>query len=341
MQPRRHDGSPSTAAPSDERYEAEDESWQAPRKIERFFSRLNGEGWIFDRPPHVYVVAADGTTAPRNLTPGRVPARRRRPGCPTRARSSRRRSATTRGTSTSPTDLYLVPPRRRRSPRSPSRPASTARRRCRPTARGSRSSAHDDSADRPAERARRRADRWRPASDTLGQQRPRPHVRDDGGTVAPGVDRRRHLLATAEDRGQTPPVPHRHRRVEAPERLTDGRTAGCVRGRTPGGTIGVHRQLGRPAAELFVLGDGSETPTDPPRRRATRDRQAAAVGALRWCRRTDGTVEIDAWIMRPADFDETKRYPGDPQRPRRPAHAVRRDAASTRRSSRRPPGSSC
>ena len=45
-------------------------SWQSPRKIERFFSRLNGEDWIFDRPQHVYVVPADGTGAPRNLTPG-------------------------------------------------------------------------------------------------------------------------------------------------------------------------------------------------------------------------------------------------------------------------------
>src|SRR6476646_8870574 len=54
----------------DERYDAEDESWQAPRKIERFFSRLDNEGWIFDRPSHVYVVAADGTGTPHNLAPG-------------------------------------------------------------------------------------------------------------------------------------------------------------------------------------------------------------------------------------------------------------------------------
>lgn len=54
----------------DERYDAKDVSWQPPRKIERFFARLNGEGWIVDRPNHVYVVAADGTGAPRNLTPG-------------------------------------------------------------------------------------------------------------------------------------------------------------------------------------------------------------------------------------------------------------------------------
>ena len=55
---------------TDERYDAEDESWQAPRKVERFFSKLDNEGWIFDRPKHVYVVAAEGTGAPRNLTPG-------------------------------------------------------------------------------------------------------------------------------------------------------------------------------------------------------------------------------------------------------------------------------
>ena len=58
-----------------ERYDAPgadegDESWQAPRKIERFFTTLNGEGWVYDRPAHVYVVAADGTGKPRNLTPG-------------------------------------------------------------------------------------------------------------------------------------------------------------------------------------------------------------------------------------------------------------------------------
>ncbi len=59
-----------TSRTPDERYEAKDVSWQAPRKVERFFSRLNGEDWVFDRPNHVYVVAADGTGKARNLTPG-------------------------------------------------------------------------------------------------------------------------------------------------------------------------------------------------------------------------------------------------------------------------------
>ena len=59
-----------TSRTRDERYEQEDDSWRAPRKIERFFTRLDNEGWIFDRPSHVRVVAADGTGTPRNLTPG-------------------------------------------------------------------------------------------------------------------------------------------------------------------------------------------------------------------------------------------------------------------------------
>ncbi len=54
----------------DPRYQAPDVRSQTPRKVERFFSRSNGEDWVFDRPEHVYVVAADGTKAPRNLTPG-------------------------------------------------------------------------------------------------------------------------------------------------------------------------------------------------------------------------------------------------------------------------------
>jgi dipeptidyl aminopeptidase/acylaminoacyl peptidase len=41
-----------------------------PRRVTRFFSRLDSEGWIFDRPSRVLVVASDGTTSPRVLTPG-------------------------------------------------------------------------------------------------------------------------------------------------------------------------------------------------------------------------------------------------------------------------------
>ena len=59
-----------TSRTRDERYGAESAAWQSPRKVERLFSRLNGENWVFDRPMHVYAIAADGTGIPRNLTPG-------------------------------------------------------------------------------------------------------------------------------------------------------------------------------------------------------------------------------------------------------------------------------
>ena len=59
-----------TSRTRDARYDAEDERSQPPRKIETFFTRLDNVGWIVDRPSHVYVVRADGTAPPRNLTPG-------------------------------------------------------------------------------------------------------------------------------------------------------------------------------------------------------------------------------------------------------------------------------
>ena len=59
-----------TSRTRDERYETEDVSFQSPRKVERFVSRLNGEDWVFDRPSHVFIVSALGTGSPQNLTPG-------------------------------------------------------------------------------------------------------------------------------------------------------------------------------------------------------------------------------------------------------------------------------
>jgi dipeptidyl aminopeptidase/acylaminoacyl peptidase len=54
----------------DARYGAKDERAQPPRRIETFFTRLDNVGWIVDRPAHVHVVGADGTAAVRDLTPG-------------------------------------------------------------------------------------------------------------------------------------------------------------------------------------------------------------------------------------------------------------------------------
>ncbi len=53
-----------------DRYASEDERRQPPRRLTRLFSRLDNVGFTADRPEHLYVVDADGTQPPRNLTPG-------------------------------------------------------------------------------------------------------------------------------------------------------------------------------------------------------------------------------------------------------------------------------
>jgi dipeptidyl aminopeptidase/acylaminoacyl peptidase len=47
-----------------------DEKARPPRRITRFFTRLDGEGWTYDRPNHVWVVPVDGSLVPRDLTLG-------------------------------------------------------------------------------------------------------------------------------------------------------------------------------------------------------------------------------------------------------------------------------
>ncbi len=47
-----------------------DDKARPPRRITRFFTRLDGEGWTHDRPNHLWVVPVDGSLAPSDLTPG-------------------------------------------------------------------------------------------------------------------------------------------------------------------------------------------------------------------------------------------------------------------------------
>jgi dipeptidyl aminopeptidase/acylaminoacyl peptidase len=53
----------------DEAYEEEDDRRRAPRRFTRVFFKLNGVGWIGDRRSHVFVVGLDGDDA-RQLTEG-------------------------------------------------------------------------------------------------------------------------------------------------------------------------------------------------------------------------------------------------------------------------------
>ncbi|HYH28778.1 MAG TPA: S9 family peptidase [Pseudonocardia sp.] len=50
--------------------EGDDDRARPPRRIDRLFSRLDGEGWIIDRPRGVFVVPADGSAVPRQVAGG-------------------------------------------------------------------------------------------------------------------------------------------------------------------------------------------------------------------------------------------------------------------------------
>ncbi|MHA6631549.1 S9 family peptidase [Pseudonocardia sichuanensis] len=50
--------------------EGDDDRARPPRRIDRLFSRLDGEGWIIDRPRGVFVVPADGSAQPRQVAGG-------------------------------------------------------------------------------------------------------------------------------------------------------------------------------------------------------------------------------------------------------------------------------
>ena len=52
-----------------DRYSAIDDRGREARRIDGFYTRLDGEGWIYDRPFHMFVAAVDGTSQPRDLTP--------------------------------------------------------------------------------------------------------------------------------------------------------------------------------------------------------------------------------------------------------------------------------
>lgn len=54
----------------DEAYEEGDEKKRPPRRITRLQFKLDNEGWTFDRPQHVFVVPADGSAEPIQLTSG-------------------------------------------------------------------------------------------------------------------------------------------------------------------------------------------------------------------------------------------------------------------------------
>ena len=281
----------------DERYSAKDASWQSPRKVERFFSRLNGEDWIFDRPAHVYVVAADGTDAPRNLTPGDhqhhgVAWLRDSTGIVTGAQ---RHETWDRDLAS---DLYTVPLEGEIK-------ALTRHTGNYHTPRVSPDGTNVAflGADNPL----------------LYPQNLRVGVMSIEGTdqrwISEGLDRTfessaglhppvwlddHTLIAVAEDRGDT----HLYRLTvdgSTPEPITEGRIT--VTGFDAVGDVHAMTvaTVDHPAELTVVRGGIADRITNVAKSHRGWEKFAAPC--------TDGSDEIDAWIMRPAGFDPSERYP--------------------------------
>ncbi|MGA9277052.1 prolyl oligopeptidase family serine peptidase [Ilumatobacter sp.] len=290
------------------RYSLDDVARQPPRKIERFFARLNDEDWIFDRPQHVYVVAADGTGRPRNLTPGEF----QHSGVSwapdsTAIVTSAQRHAT--WDSDLAHDLYVVPVN--------DDDRSVEEIRC--------LTAHDGTYSHPSVSP----DGTQVAFLGYGDLRTFPQntavgvipfdarsTEADITWASSGLDRAFFptegvrapvwrddisVFATAEDCGETHLFHVFIDGSQPPEPLSDG--ALVVTGfDAAAGAIATIRSCVDHPAEVYLEGV-----------RVSRVADRWATGLLPWEKfevpTTDGTDVIDAWIMRPADFDEHGSYP--------------------------------
>ena len=291
-----------------ERYDAPgaedgDESWQAPRKIDRFFTTLNGEGWVYDRPSHVYVVAADGTGTPRNLTPGEfqhsgiawtpdssavITCSQRHDTWDLDFCSNLYRVAMTGEISalTMTTGNYVLPS-------------------VDPSGETVAFLGFDDASTYPQNvhvglvPSTGGAHRW--ISRSLDRT-----FETTAGTATPQWLDATNLIATAEDRGQT----HLWRlRTDgtAPIALTTGPIT-VKSFDSAAGTIAFCAGAVDELSDLFVVRDGK-----PHRLTSFATTYRAAYAPLTWERFavpcTDGSADIDAWIMRPLGFDATLQYP--------------------------------
>jgi dipeptidyl aminopeptidase/acylaminoacyl peptidase len=279
----------------DERYDAEDESWQAPRKIERFFSKLDNEGWIFDRPSHVYVVAADGTGSPRNLTPGEFQHGfiNWKPDSSGLVLSSQRHDTWDLDFATALYSVSLDGDIAALSRLDGSYGAPVVS----PDGTQVAFLGADDSQTYPQNvhvgllPSSGGEHKW------LSRQLDRTFETTSGGMALVWLDDTT-LLASAEDRGQT----HLYRVTvdgAAPKAVTSGAIS-VNSFDAAGGTIAYAAGGVDAMSDIFVVGDGE------PRRvtnfaESYRDRFAVPCA--------DGSDEIDAWIMRPTGFDAAKKYP--------------------------------
>jgi len=283
-----------TSRTRDKRYEAKDESWQPPRKIETFFTSRNGEGWTFDRPSHVYVVAADGTGTPRNLTPGG----RQHDGISWLPDSTGVVTSAARHDTWDRdlvVDLHVVPLQGEIRTMSSQVGAYAA-----PSVSPDGTRVAFVGVDEPIRFPQNAGVGVIPIEGGAVTWISAEHDRNfecTAGFRAPVWTSDDTLLATAEDRGDTHLFALAADGSKPPEALTDGRFT-ITDFDAAGGTIALARAAVEHPAELYTV-EGPVTSL-----------------TTRWqgwerfevpC--TDGTGSIDAWLMRPAEFDAARTYP--------------------------------
>ncbi len=281
----------------DESYEEEDERKRPPRRVMRLWYKLDSEGWIGDRRTHVFVVPADGSAEPRQLT-----VRDQEHGGPAWSPDGTRIVFATGGTDSWDVDLvqdlYVVP------------------------ADGGEPEllTHEDGiCSSPS---------WSPDGTRIAYQySPDPYVwgRHTQIAVLDVATRERRVLTEALDR-QCGPFPdvrepvwdgdrivfpiEDHGSVHVysvpadgsapPEPLLTGERS--VKGYDVKGETLVHA-ASTPTTfpDLYV---GEERVTD-----VTKDFPAQVVAPERFTARSEDGSEVEAWVVRPADFEQGKRYP--------------------------------
>jgi dipeptidyl aminopeptidase/acylaminoacyl peptidase len=297
-----------TSRTQDERYRTEDVSWQSPRKIERLFGRLNGEDWVFDRPNHVHVIAADGTGNVRNLTPGGF----EHNGISWLPDSSAIVTSATRHDSWDidlARDLYLVPLAADEDHDS-IRALTAHDSECHapsvsPDGTHVSFLGHSNLLTLPVN--------WHVGVIKIGDS---PVAADGIVWASAGLDRTflttigmqapvwrdgAAMFAAAEDRGDTHLFVVTADGSTVPVPITSGPLGVTGFGAANGTVATMQTTIDRPA-ELYVNGT---------RRTHVTGRFASKM--LQWEKFTvptsDGSDEIDAWIMRPKDFDDSASYP--------------------------------
>ncbi len=289
-----------------ERYTEEDEGKRPPRRMTRLFSRLDNVGPTADRPTHVYVVRADGSAKPRNLTPGEF--QLSGPSwTPDSAAVVVAGAAHDTWDLDLRTDLHVVDL------------ADGERRAVTGTTGvfGSPSVSPDGSrvaflgTDDPESYPRNTHVAVKPL-DRAAQHTWVSHGLDrtfepyPGGREPVWLDDRT-ILGCVEDRGNVHLYTLQADGSEAPTPLWDG--TGCVSGYdAAGGTVAFTMTTATRTGELYVLDEQG------PRRLTDLTASFAEQARLREpehfvVRSTDGSVDLDAWLLRPADGDEGTTHP--------------------------------